>query len=518
MINLIVKQLHIFERKALIAIGANDKTIEFNSILKTSGLKDLELMRAVQWLNNKNILDYNKKQYEEYELNEEIIKKNEELPEIKLIKLIEKESKKPLIFIDISKIKTEFEDRSLNIALGTLRKNNAIIISKKENNMTVALTEQYEEYKKEMNLVQKVLAKLPIDVSKTNKDDEKIIIDLIKRNVIKKNITKTVELKLTKEGLKIIKDHKKEISNFDLIEKIDENIIRNEIWKSKEIRAYDVSINVPKINYGKRHFVKQAIKSAKRIWLDMGFKEMQGNMIQTSFWNFDALFTAQDHPVRDMQDTFFIKDPKTGNLPNKKLVQKVKSVHEDGGDTKSKGWNYSWNSDDTKKNVLRTHTTCLSAHTLNSLSKDDLPMKFFSVGKCFRNETVDWSHLFEFNQTEGIVVDPNANFRHLLGYLKEFFKKMGYPKARFRPAYFPYTEFSVEVDVLHPVHNKWFELGGAGIFRPEVVKPLLGIDVPVLAWGPGFDRIILEYFKITDIRELYKNDLKQLREMKSWLK
>ena len=116
----------------------------------------------------------------------------------------------------------------------------------------------------------------------------------------------------------------------------------------------------------------------------------------------------------------------------------------------------------------------------------------------------------------GIVIDENANFRHLLGYLKTFFKKMGYPDARFRPAYFPYTEFTVEIDVLHTVHKTWFELGGAGIFRPELVKPLMGIDVPVLAWGPGFDRIILEFFEINDIRDLYKNDLKQLREIKDW--
>jgi phenylalanyl-tRNA synthetase alpha chain len=160
----------------------------------------------------------------------------------------------------------------------------------------------------------------------------------------------------------------------------------------------------------------------------------------------------------------------------------------------------------------------LSARTLAGLKKEDLPAKFFALGKCFRNETLDWSHLFEFNQFEGIVVDPNANFRHLLGYLKAFFKKMGYEKARFRPAYFPYTELSIEIDVFHPLRKEWIELGGSGIFRPEVVKPLLGIDVPVLAWGPGFDRIILEFFKINDIRELYRNDLKQLREIKDWMR
>ena len=150
---------------------------------------------------------------------------------------------------------------------------------------------------------------------------------------------------------------------------------------------------------------------------------MTGSKIQTSFWNFDALFTAQDHPVRDMHDTFFIKGAE-GRLPDKKLVSKVKHAHETGV-AGSKGWNYKWEEDEAKKIVLRTHTTCLSAQTLAKLKPSDLPAKFFAFGKNFRNETVDWSHGFEFNQTEGIVIDENATLRHLLGYLKEFAKKNG---------------------------------------------------------------------------------------------
>jgi phenylalanyl-tRNA synthetase alpha chain len=204
-------------------------------------------------------------------------------------------------------------------------------------------------------------------------------------------------------------------------------------------------------------------------------------------------------------------------LPDKKVVDAVKKAHETGV-SGSVGWKYNWNPEEAKKNVMRTHTTVLSALTLANLKKTDLPAKFFSVGRCYRNEAVDWSHLFEFNQTEGIVIDPDANFRHLLGYLKQFFSKMGFPKARFRPAYFPYTEPSVEIDVYHPVHKQWIELGGAGMFRPELTVPLLGEDIPVLAWGPGFDRIIMDYFGLKDLRDLYKNDLKQIREMKSWMR
>ena len=147
-----------------------------------------------------------------------------------------------------------------------------------------------------------------------------------------------------------------------------------------------------------------------------------------------------------------------------------------------------------------------------------MPVKYFAVGKCFRNETVDWSHGFEFNQTEGIVVDRNANFRHLLGYLKEFFRKMGFENIRFTPSYFPYTEPSVEIHVFHNEKKIWLELGGAGIFRPEVVIPLFGEYIPVLAWGPGLDRTIMDYYNIKDLREMYRNDVKDLREKKGWLK
>ena len=167
---------------------------------------------------------------------------------------------------------------------------------------------------------------------------------------------------------------------------------------------------------------------------------------------------------------------------------------------------------------MRTHTTCLSAQTLASLKEKDLPLKFFAIGKCFRNETLDWKHGFEFNQTEGIVVAENVNFRHLLGYLKIFFKKMGFEKIRMRPSYFPYTEPSVEIDVWHPEKKTWLELGGAGIFRPEVTIPLLGKHIPILAWGPGFDRILMDYYQVKDLRELYKNDINQLRKTKIWMR
>ena len=95
---------------------------------------------------------------------------------------------------------------------------------------------------------------------------------------------------------------------------------------------------------------------------------------------------------------------------------------------------------------------------------------------------------------------------------------MGFPDARFRPAHFPYTEMSCEIDIYHPIKKSWIELGGAGIFRPEVSKMLLGKEIPILAWGQGMERIISAYYNIKDIREVYNNNIKQLRESKMWMK
>jgi phenylalanyl-tRNA synthetase alpha chain len=265
----------------------------------------------------------------------------------------------------------------------------------------------------------------------------------------------------------------------------------------------------------------------KQIWVELGFEEMSGNVCQTGFWDLDSLFVPQDHPARQMQDSFFVADFEDekkilkGTLP--KISQKVKEVHENGADTGSSGWGGKWDKDFSSEVMLRTHTTVLSAQYIASQLKTDengkiIPRKFFSVNKVFRNETPDWKHLFEFNQVEGIVVDEDATMENLLGYLKLFFAKMGFTDVRIRPGHFPYTEPSAEVEVYNPKKQQWIELGGSGIFRPEVTITLIGKEVPVLAWGLGMERIIVEYFDLHDLRDLYKNDIKQLKEMKSWTK
>lgn len=497
----LIEKLSPLERKIIPFLN-----LPIEEIREKAQIDETSLLRALKFLQSKNLLELKseKKKIIELGTNGIYYKKNH-LPERSLILLLEKN--KALSLEEASKL-SKLSDNEFKVSLGVL-KSKAMIELK---NGKIMLTASKEELTKK-SLEEQLLEILPIEESKLAPEQQFALQNLKKRkDIIEVQEKTTTTFSLTNEGKKLAG---KEIS-LDLIEELTPEIIKN--WKrGKKFRKYDINSEAPIIYGGKKHFVNLTIEKGKRIWLDMGFKEMNSTKVQNSFWNFDALFTAQDHPVRELHDTFFIKD-KEGILPSSQLVNKVKQAHETGSKG-SKGWRYEWSEKDSKRVVLRTHTTCLSAKTLASLdTKKDLPAKFFAIGRCFRNETLDWSHGFEFNQTEGIVVDKNANFRNLFGYLKEFAKKMGFEKIRIQPAYFPYTEPSVEGAVWNEEKQTWVEVLAAGIFRPEVTEPLLGEPIPVLAWGPGFDRLMLLAQGLNDIRKVYENDIKDLRNKKVTMK
>jgi len=504
----IIQSLHDLERRAVPFLEDN---MSLNDIEKKSGLSLVEAMRALQWLQNKGLLKIDEKEKEIAELDSNGKRYLEQgLPERRFLESIRKEQKSTG---QIAK-KLGLGKDELNACLGTLKSKAAIAINKGKE-LLISITDAGRNLLEKDSLEEQFLKlEFPVDIAGL-RDEQRFAFARLKK---RKGIVRT---RKTRDKTIILTDLGKRIQKMKmetgLADMLTPEMLKKGSWKQKRFRSYDIKASVPRIYGGKRHFINEAIEYIRKIWIELGFKEMKGNLVQTSFWNFDALFTAQDHPVRDMHDTFYLKEPMLGKLPSKQLVERVRKTHENGWTTKSKGWQYKWKPEEARRNVMRTHTTCLSAQAIAALKKSDLPAKFFSVDTCFRNETVDWSHLFEFDQIDGIVVDPNANMRHLLGYLKEFFSKMGF-KARIRPAYFPYTEPSAEVEIFDKAHGEWKELAGSGIFRPEVVKPLLGEDIPVLAWGMGLGRIITSYYGIKDLRDLYKNDLDQLRNMKRWLR
>lgn len=282
-------------------------------------------------------------------------------------------------------------------------------------------------------------------------------------------------------------------------------------WRRVELKAYDVSLGVQPRYPGKPHPLQRVIASTRRAFLEMGFEEIVSPMVESAFWNFDALFQPQDHPAREMQDTFYLAAPARIDLPeDRDLVERVRRTHEDGGETGSLGWGPGWKPERAMAAVLRTHTTAATVRALAAQPRP--PRKVFTVGRVFRREAIDYKHLPLFHQVDGIIIDEEATFASLLGTLTAFYHKMGFSKVELRPGFFPYTEPSVEVFLWVDAKQDWFEMGGAGIFRPEVTEPL-GCRVPVLAWGLGLERLAMLLHDVLEMRKLYLTDLAWLKEV-----
>lgn len=278
-------------------------------------------------------------------------------------------------------------------------------------------------------------------------------------------------------------------------------------WRAAAFRAYDVTLAAEQVTPGKAHPLSRLIEEVRLAFLELGFSEATCPMAEAAFWDFDALFQPQDHPAREMQDTFYCSVPSRYPLPTEGgWVERVRATHEDGGDTGSKGWRYQWSPQRAAQVVLRTHMTASSIHAIAKNPR--APQKVFSIGRVFRRETVDYKHLPEFMQVDGIIVDENASFASLLGTMAIFCARIGIPEVRFKPDFFPYTEPSAGVEAL--VDGKWLELAGSGIFRPEVTLPF-GCTAPVLAWGFGVERLAMARFNVPYIKDLYQADLDWLK-------
>lgn len=278
-------------------------------------------------------------------------------------------------------------------------------------------------------------------------------------------------------------------------------------WKTLSFRSYNIRSRPARLIPGRRNPYMQFLESVKDKLVSLGFEEFDGSMVETEFWNGDALFMPQFHSARDIHDVYYLAEPTKAKSIEEPFLSRVASAHENGGTTGSRGWGYGFDRDFTRRLVLRSQGTVLSARKLPTAS---VPGKYFGMARCFRYDKVDATHLSDFYQTEGIVLGEDVNLRTLLGFLEMFAVEVaGAKEVKYVPGYFPFTEPSIEVHIKHPVLG-WFEMGGAGIFRPEVTEPL-GVSVPVLAWGLGIDRIALMALGLNDIRELFSADIESVR-------
>jgi phenylalanyl-tRNA synthetase alpha chain len=288
-------------------------------------------------------------------------------------------------------------------------------------------------------------------------------------------------------------------------------MLKQGTWKNKKFRAYNIALNPPRQSIGRKHPYREFLDFVKYKFIGMGFEEMRGPLIENEFWDMDALFMPQFHPARNIHDVYFVKDPQRCGKIEEPFARNVAAAHKNGGKTGSTGWRYDFDIERAKRLILRSQGTAVSARTL--ASRPNVPGKYFSIARCFRYDAVDATHAPDFYQVEGIVLGEEINFKTLLGLLTLFGREIAKAgEFQFRPAYFPFTEPSVELHVKHPELG-WMELGGAGMFRPEVTVPL-GVNVPVIAWGLGLDRMAMVALGIQDIRDLFSKDLDFVRTKK----
>ncbi|ELP83826.1 phenylalanyl-tRNA synthetase alpha chain B, putative [Entamoeba invadens IP1] len=289
-------------------------------------------------------------------------------------------------------------------------------------------------------------------------------------------------------------------------------MLQNGSWKDANWKEYNTEANGIYPKGGSRHQLSKVRENFKNIFLEMGFEEMPTDMyVESSFWNFDSLYQPQQHPARDAQDTFFLEAPAKTSAADMEpdYVAKVKKVHS-VGDYGSIGWRSDWKEEEAEKCILRTHTTAVSSRVLAKLAKkakedgEFKPIKCFSIDRVFRNETVDQTHLAEFHQIEGFIADKNIGLAQLIAVIKEFFTKMGLPDVKFKPAYNPYTEPSMEIFAYHAGLKKYVEVGNSGVFRPEMLRTM-GVpeDISVIAWGFGLERPTMISYGIKSIRSIF---------------
>jgi phenylalanyl-tRNA synthetase alpha chain len=495
-----IKELSHNEKKVLLTLKKLNGKGSPEDILKQGDFnQEVEVMNASSWLQSKKLLNIEEHIKKVYLLRKEgkrFLEKG--LPERRALQAISE--KKGIINLkDLSKY---LDKNEIPIAIGWLKRNGWANI-KKDKETVLEITKKGQKAISSISNDEKVLQLLK-DKDNIEVDKDKIKSLLSRKNVIKEKDIITSTVVLTDNGKRLL-DRGFDIK--DEISQVTSTVIRDGKWKNKIIRPYDIHAFAPAKYGGKPHPLVDLITKIRQIFLEMGFQEIHGDFVESCFWNMDVLFIPQDHPAREMQDTLYCKTPSKIKIDDSKLLDEISKVHANGGSTGSSGWGYKFSKAEGERALLRTHTTVNTIRYLYHNPKP--PSKVFSIGRVFRKESIDATHLPEFYQIEGIVHEKDTNFKQLIGVLKEFYKRIGFEKIRFRPGYFPYTEPSMEVEVFW--NGEWMELGGSGIFRPEVTEPV-GVKNPVLAWGLGLERLAMLKFGLNDIRSLYISDLEWLRK------
>ncbi len=514
-ISSVIKNLHPLETKVLLRYGLKDE-LTSAKLQSELGYKEGHANQAFSWLMGKELLaEIARTPHTYYELTDFGRKVQAEgFVEEKIVSLLQKEGAKSLPQIAAA---LNIENKDVGSAFGSLSKDGVLAMNAEKlaeatgkplpQRITVAKA-----------LIQKAAAaeNSTLDAADLSKEEIETMAGLTKKRGVSETPFRTIEretvvYKLKDAFEKVVEALKKAGITGNEIGEITPAMLASGEWKKGTFRGYNIGVPPARMIPGRTNPYVQFLESVKDKLCSLGFEEFDGPLVETEFWNGDALFMPQFHAARDIHDVYRIKNPTHAKAIEEPYLSNVKAVHENGGNSGSRGWNYQFDNEFTRRLILRSQGTVLSAHQLH---KAKIPGKYFGIARCFRYDKVDATHLSDFYQTEGIVLGNDVNLRTLLGFLEMFAKEIaGATEVKYVPGYFPFTEPSIEVHIKHPKLG-WFELGGSGIFRPEVTKAM-GIDVPVLAWGIGIDRMALMALGLNDLRELFSEDIERVRLRKA---
>ena len=480
------------EYKVLKKLAELKKT-SLEELASELGMTKPSVSAYVEMLSSKNLVRVVEEKYYIIKATEEGIRWSKELPEELLLRKLEELGGKASI-------------KQITEILGKNISTIALAWAKKRGWIEIKAGQLFLRKKGELSRIREFLVKaakglvlraeeLPRDLLSELKRRKMIVIEEEKRKIIE----------ITEDGLRALEKAVVEIGV------LTSDIISSGRWRNIRLKPYNVEAEPPRVYPGRKHFFIDFIEEVRRVLHDMGFVEMKSYYVETEFWNFDVLFQAQDHPAREVHDTFHLAYPREGSLEGyEDIVERVRIIHETGGNTGSRGWGYKWSPEIARRLILRSQMTSASARYL--YEHKDIPLRAYAIGKVFRPDEVSAKRLPEFYQFDGIVMDRDLSFRNLLGIIKEFFWRLGIKQLKFKPGYFPFTEPSVE-GYVYIEGLGWIEVFGAGMFRPEVLA-ILGVEHPVAAWGMGLERIAMAFHGLNDIRLLYSTDLFFLRNMK----
>jgi len=503
-----IKTLHPLEIRVLLNTGDEDLTSEL--IMEKLSFKLGQCNQAFSWLAAKSLIEEKEKKkrviYEMTDTGRDLQKNG--TPAERIFALISE--KGPMKLTEINDA-LSLENRDTGTAFGQMSKDGVMALDE-EKRACIKGSGISQSMKLVRAVLDKGIREGELEESTLSPDEITAISGISKKrgggnSPFRVSEREDIVYRITASGKEVKKLLKEQGVTGEEVGSLTPEMLADGSWKNKTFRGYNVNTPPSRVLLGRHSPYAQFLDGVKDKLVSLGFEEFDGPLVETEFWNCDALFMPQFHSARDIHDVYHLADPVKAKSIEQPYLDQVASSHKDGWKTGSRGWGYDFDREFTKRLILRSQGTVLSAKTL---TRAKIPGKYFGIVRCFRYDKVDATHLSDFYQTEGIVLGEEVTLKTLLGLLKMFAEEVaGATEVMYVPGYFPFTEPSVEVHIKHPVLG-WFELGGAGIFRPEVTEPL-GIHVPVLAWGLGIDRMALMSLGLNDLRELFTSDIEHLR-------